>query len=41
MGTYQINAWGNSTMDYRPIKRGVEILLSLHATETVDKLRPN
>ena len=34
MGTDELNAGGNSAMDYHPIQGGVEILPVVHATET-------
>ena len=34
MGTGKFNAWDNRTIDHHLIQGGVEILHSLHATET-------
>ena len=34
MGTGKFTAAGNPAMDFHPIQEGVEILQSLHATET-------
>ena len=38
MATSKFKAEGNPVMDKHPIQREVEILLSLHATETGDKV---
>jgi len=41
MGTGELNAGGNPTMDQHPIQGGVEILLVASCYRNWDKLRPD